>query len=313
MILVTAAHGNQGKLLVPKLLAAGQPVRACVQSHASAEHLRALGVREVVVGDISEPKVLASAIRGTEKIYHVGPTAHPRERAMGFAVVDAAKAAGVRHLVFSSVLHAITTDLVQHEIKRDIEEHVLSSGLEFTILQPANYMLPLKLRPVFEKSVFELSWSLERRQSLVDLGDVTDVGNCLRSASGEQSPQSSTRLPARGSIVLTSGTIGVRPTPGAALAASGAGAIEGLTRGLAVELAPIRVNAVRPGVIRTPMWDRIPEPQRETLFTTLAERTLTKTIGEADQIAATHLFLMENRFVTGTVLTVDGGLVLTGN
>ena len=116
-----------------------------------------------------------------------------------------------------------------------------------------------------------------------------------------------------GSIVLTSGTIGVRPAPGAALAASGAGAIEGLTRGLAVELAPIRVNAVRPGVIRTPMWDQIPEPQREALFTTLAERTLTKAIGEPGQIAATHLFLMENGFVTGTVLTVDGGSVLTGS
>ena len=77
--------------------------------------------------------------------------------------------------MFSSVLHAITTDLVQHKIKRDIEEHLLSSGLEFTILQPSNYMLPLKLQPAFEKGVFELSWSLQRRQSLVDLGDVTDV------------------------------------------------------------------------------------------------------------------------------------------
>ena len=112
--------------------------------------------------------------------------------------------------------------------------------------------------------------------------------------------------------MLTAGTIGVRPTPGAALAASRAGAIEGLTRGLAVELAPIRVNAVRPGVIRTPMWDRIPEPQREALFATLAGRTLTKAVGEADQIAATHLYLMENRFVTGTVLTVDGGFLLAG-
>jgi NAD(P)-dependent dehydrogenase (short-subunit alcohol dehydrogenase family) len=121
------------------------------------------------------------------------------------------------------------------------------------------------------------------------------------------------RIRPGGSIVLTSGTIGVRPAPGAALAASGAGAIEGLTRGLAVELAPLRVNAVRPGAIRTPMWDRIPEPQREALFTTLAGRTLTKTIGEADEIAATHLFLMENHFVTGTVLTVDGGSVLTGS
>jgi NAD(P)-dependent dehydrogenase (short-subunit alcohol dehydrogenase family) len=121
------------------------------------------------------------------------------------------------------------------------------------------------------------------------------------------------RLRPEGSIVLTSGTIGVRPAPGAALAAGGAGAIEGLTRGLAVELAPIRVNAVRPGVIRTPMWDGIPEPQREALFTTLAERTLTKAIGEPGEIAAAHLYLMENRFVTGTVLTVDGGSVLAGN
>ena len=64
MILVTAANGNQGRLLVPKLLAAGQPVRACVRSEASAERLRGLGVHEVVVGDISEPAVLARAIRG---------------------------------------------------------------------------------------------------------------------------------------------------------------------------------------------------------------------------------------------------------
>jgi NAD(P)-dependent dehydrogenase (short-subunit alcohol dehydrogenase family) len=61
------------------------------------------------------------------------------------------------------------------------------------------------------------------------------------------------------------------------------------------------------------MWDGIPEPQREALFTTLAGRTLTGTVGDTDQIAATHLFLMENRFVTGTVLTVDGGAVLTGS
>jgi uncharacterized protein YbjT (DUF2867 family) len=185
MILVTAANGNQGRLLVPKLLAAGQRVRGCVRSQASAEHLRGLGVHEIVVGDISDPAVLARAIQGVQKVYHVGPTIHPRERDMGLAVVDAARAEGVTHLVFSSVLHSITTDLVQHEIKRDIEEHLLSSGLEFTILQPANYMLPLKLRPVFELGVFELSWSLDRRQSLVDLGDLTDVA-CLALTESER-------------------------------------------------------------------------------------------------------------------------------
>ena len=61
---------------------------------------------------------------------------------MGFAMVDAARTAGVQHLVFSSVLHAITTDLVQHKIKRDIEEHLLSSGLEFTILHAGELHAP---------------------------------------------------------------------------------------------------------------------------------------------------------------------------
>ena len=118
------------------------------------------------------------------------------------------------------------------------------------------------------------------------------------------------RIRPGGSIVLTSGTIGVRPSPGAALAAGSAAAIEGLTRGLAVELAPVRVNAVRPGAIRTPLWDSVPQERRTALFAALAERTLAKTAGEPEQIAAAHLYLMDNRFVTGTVLTVDGGAVL---
>jgi uncharacterized protein YbjT (DUF2867 family) len=174
MILVTAANGNQGKRLIPQLLAAGQQVRGLVRSEASGEALRAMGV-EVIVGDMSDPAVMALAMDGAAKVYHIGPTVHPKEREMGIVAVDAARAAGVEHFVFSSVLHAITTDLVQHEIKRDVEEHLLSSGLEFTILQPSNYMSPIKLRPVFERGVFRLSWSLERYQSLVDLGDVTEV------------------------------------------------------------------------------------------------------------------------------------------
>ncbi len=175
IILVSAAHGNQGRLLVPKLLAAGHQVRACVRTEASAHVLHQLGAHDVLVGDLSDPAVLSRAVDGVQAVYHVGPTLHPYEREMGFGLVDAARREGVAHVVLSSVLHAIATGLVQHEIKRDIEEHLIDSGLEFTILQPANYMLPLKLVPVFERGVFELSWSLDRRQSMVDLDDVTDA------------------------------------------------------------------------------------------------------------------------------------------
>ena len=117
---------------------------------------------------LSDPDTAERAVRGVDVIYHVGPTPHPREREMGLRLGDAAGAARVGHFVFSSVLHSIVTDLVQHEVKRDVEEHLLASDL----LQPPNYMLPLKLRPVFERGVFELFWSLERKQPLVDLTDV---------------------------------------------------------------------------------------------------------------------------------------------
>ena len=175
MILVNAANGQQGSLLVPKLVAAGLAVRGVVQSERSAGVLRAAGVTDVVVGDIGDPALIARALRGVDKVYHVCPGIQPREREIGFAWIDAARAAGVKHFVFSSVLHAIVTDLVQHKIKRDIEEHLLASHLEFTILQPTIYMAPRRFDRIFESGVLRAGWSLDRHQSLVDIGDVTDV------------------------------------------------------------------------------------------------------------------------------------------
>ena len=147
MILVNAANGQQGRLLVPKLVKAGMAVRACVQSERSAAEMRDAGVADVLVGEISQPDLIARAVAGAEKVYHVCPGIHPQEREIGFAWIDAARAAGVRHFVFSSVLHPLITALVQHEIKRDIEEHLIDSGLDFTILQPSIYMAPRRFGP----------------------------------------------------------------------------------------------------------------------------------------------------------------------
>jgi len=150
-------------------------LRACVRSEASADVLRAGGVAEVIVGDLADPAIARRAVAGVEGIYHVGPTGDPHERQMGLQLVAIAREEEVASFVLSSVLHAIITDLIQHEIKRDIEEALVCSGLAYTILQPTNYMGPWRLAPVFTEGVFRLSWSLDRRQSLVDLEDVTDV------------------------------------------------------------------------------------------------------------------------------------------
>lgn len=179
MILVTAANGNQGKVLIPRLIAAGAKVRACVRSEQSGEVLRTSGVAEVIVGDLGDSNFLTTAMAGIEAVYHVGPTLNPLEREIGFAAIDAAREMGVKHFVMSSVLHAITSDLIQHEIKRDIEEYLLSSGLEYTILQPANYMLAHRLHSAFVQGVFRLSWSLDRCQSMVALDDVAEVATAV--------------------------------------------------------------------------------------------------------------------------------------
>ena len=110
---------------------------------------------------------------------------------------------------------------------------------------------------------------------------------------------------AGGSITLMSGLYANRPAPGAALGAAAVAAIDGMTRALALDLAPIRVNAVAPGLIDTPLWDSF-GPQREAI---LAQATALPVgrIGRPDEVAAAVLLLMSNGFVTGTVLAIDGG------
>jgi NAD(P)-dependent dehydrogenase (short-subunit alcohol dehydrogenase family) len=113
-----------------------------------------------------------------------------------------------------------------------------------------------------------------------------------------------------GSITLTNGIAGLRPRKGWTVAASICGAMEALTRALAVELAPIRVNAVCPGTVRTELWSGMAQSARETMYRDAAQRLPVGRVGEADDLAETYLYLMREGFSTGQVLVVDGGAVL---
>src|ERR1700719_2617124 len=113
-----------------------------------------------------------------------------------------------------------------------------------------------------------------------------------------------------GSIVFTSGIAGQRPRAGWSLGASICAAMEGLTRALAVELAPIRVNIVSPGVVRTPLWANMTEADRTALYHETAERLPVGHVGDAEEIAEAYLYLMRQTYSTGQVLVVDGGAVL---
>lgn len=120
----------------------------------------------------------------------------------------------------------------------------------------------------------------------------------------------SPHIRAGGSIVLTTGIAGDRPRKGWVIAASVCGAIASLTRALAVELAPIRVNAVSPGMVRTDLWRSMADSEPEALFDTVGKALPVGRVGEPADIAQTYLYLMLEGYSTGQVITVDGGSVL---
>jgi NAD(P)-dependent dehydrogenase (short-subunit alcohol dehydrogenase family) len=115
---------------------------------------------------------------------------------------------------------------------------------------------------------------------------------------------------AGGSIGLMGGNAGLRPDKGWTVASSICGAMEGLNRALAVELAPIRVNLVAPGVVRTGLWDGMPATDRESYFKTLADALPVHRIGTPEDIARAYIYLMKQGYCTGQQLVVDGGHIL---
>jgi NAD(P)-dependent dehydrogenase (short-subunit alcohol dehydrogenase family) len=113
-----------------------------------------------------------------------------------------------------------------------------------------------------------------------------------------------------GSVVLTTGVAGQRPQKGWVVAASVCGTIDALTRALAVELAPIRVNAVSPGAVRTNLWQSMSAAEREQMYESVGKSQPVGRVGEPHDIAQAYVFLMQEEFGTGQILVVDGGAVL---
>ncbi len=111
----------------------------------------------------------------------------------------------------------------------------------------------------------------------------------------------------REAIVLVSGVAAVTPMRGGAIVAAVNGAVEALVRTLAVELAPVRVNAISPGIVDTPTWAGLDEAARTAMFDRLAAAYPVGRVGTAEDIGSAILGVLMNGFITGAVVPVDGG------
>ena len=118
------------------------------------------------------------------------------------------------------------------------------------------------------------------------------------------------RLRSGGSITLFAGIWSQRPVPGGTVITAINSAIEGLGRALAMELAPIRVNTVSPGIVDTPIYSMMTPDAKESMFKEAAASMPVKRIGKPEEIAKTVLYLMSNGYATGSTLYVDGGATL---
>ena len=114
-----------------------------------------------------------------------------------------------------------------------------------------------------------------------------------------------------GTLILTNGMAAHRPQKGLTISTAMAGAVEHLVKGLAWDLAPVRVNGVCPGAIRTEAWDELPPDFRKFQEDRLAGQLIPR-VGETSECAEAYLYLMRSGYVTGQTLRVEGGWSLGG-
>ena len=115
------------------------------------------------------------------------------------------------------------------------------------------------------------------------------------------------RIRQGGSLTFVSGFLSVRPSKNSVLQGAINAALESLARGLALELAPVRVNTVSPGLIATPLWSKIDAEARDRMYEGAAARLPAGRVGQPEDVANAVLYLASTPYATGSTVLVDGG------
>ncbi|AXC11961.1 Oxidoreductase [Acidisarcina polymorpha] len=176
-VLAVAAAGPSASLVIPELLKRNVSVRAFVHKPEDEPTVQKLGLTDIVVGELSDAPAVAKALEGIDAVFYIAPAALENEAEVGKQFVAAAKQAGVRRVVFSSVIHPVLSELVNHADKAPVEEALLDSGMEYVFLHPAMFFQNIgpAWAKVKETGVYGEPWSTETRFSRVDYRDVAEV------------------------------------------------------------------------------------------------------------------------------------------
>ncbi len=176
-VLVVGAAGRFAGLVVPALVGRGARVRGLARSEEQGKQARLNGAAEIAIGDLRDRASLDAALRDVERAFYLAPVYREDEARMGLSFIDAAKAAGLRRMVFSSAIHPVIGVLQNHIQKVPVEEALIESGMEFTILNPAVFYQNITAAwlGVVATGVFAEPFSAAKRISRVDYRDVAEV------------------------------------------------------------------------------------------------------------------------------------------
>jgi uncharacterized protein YbjT (DUF2867 family) len=177
VIVVLGAAGQTGTAVLRELQRRGVPARALVSRPESETKVRAAGASEVVRGDLKDAADVRRALAGATRAYHICPVMSDAEIPIGANVIAAARAEGVRHLVFHSLVHTQVDALLHHRDKRVVEGMIIESLIPYTFLQPTMYMQNVQWEwdNIVAKGVYRAPYSTTARMSLVDLGDIAQA------------------------------------------------------------------------------------------------------------------------------------------
>jgi uncharacterized protein YbjT (DUF2867 family) len=186
MIFVTGGTGTVGSALMPRLMDRGAAVRALAHSTSSRTRLEELGA-EVVDGDLDEPEKLEEVMAGCDHLFLLTPVS-PTQAAREKAVVDAARRAGVAHVVAASVIGAHPSSQIGFgRAHAEVDDHLASSGLGYTILRPTGFMQS-HLWPV-QTVVSEGRWygmTGDGASAFIDADDMAEAAAQVLTTSGHE-------------------------------------------------------------------------------------------------------------------------------
>lgn len=182
VILLTCASGKQCSRLIPLLYNKWRHLRLAVNSAFSAQRLATQYPNATVMqADMAKTEDARRILSGVTTVLYIGPPAHSHETEIGYTMVDAAcresQNGTLKHFIYSSVLHPRIRKLLNHDCKRYVEEYLVESGLNYTIVQPSHLLdpFPVEMLVQSETPVFPARFNPQVTFSFTILQDLAEA------------------------------------------------------------------------------------------------------------------------------------------